>query len=59
LSGLFKRQPDLEAVLAPARQATRPWFGHRKAAPGKALRRARGLMDEVLDGHDRTPGERS
>jgi len=59
LSGLFKRQPDLEAVLAPARQATRPWFGHRKAAAGKALRRARGLMDEVLDGHDRTPGERS
>jgi putative RecB family exonuclease len=59
LSALFKRQPDLEAVLAPVRTATPPWFGHRKAAPGNALRRGSRLTDEVADGQDRTPGGRN
>ena len=58
LSALFKRQPDLESVLAPARRATPPWFGHRKAAAGNALLRGRGL-DDVQDSQDRGPGERN
>jgi hypothetical protein len=42
LRALVKRQPALEAALAPARTPTPPWFGHRKAKPEPGARRGRG-----------------
>jgi hypothetical protein len=52
LRGLFKRQPALEAALAPARTPTPPWFGHRKAKPGTGAKRGR---DQSSAGHGGAP----
>jgi RecB family exonuclease len=52
LSALFKRQPDLEAVLAPARRPTPPWFGHRKSNTRPATR----TSDRFGGGPESAPG---
>ena len=62
LRALFKRQPRLEAALAPVRTPTPPWFGHRKAKPERGATRelgpfsgGSGAAPETASGASRAP----
>jgi len=55
LRALFKRQPILEAALAPVHTPTPPWFGHRKSKSEGAT----GKLDHSSGGSGTAPGRAS